>query len=525
MTHHRRQSAGATGTRPGLRWQWRALALALGLAGCSGSQPEPDALAPPRVATPIDLPLEQSLVVVPVRIPLSQLTRAAEAAIPRTLWAIDKPGVACIKAARARIGAKRVKLTPDIKCTLVGTATRGPVTVRSAGPGGGNGVRLYMPVNAQIGARNVAGVLKETAHASAMVTADIDFGIIGDWKPSASVRLSYDWRDPPHIEILGQRIDLTSPADPRLQAMLLELERKLPQELDRLDLKRVVQTAWRAGFTNISVNRDNPPVWMRVTPTALGYAGHRIVGDELELRVALAATTEGFVGERPDKPIPTPLPPPSRPGEASGLRLSLPIVVDYRELEPIVLRALTRLNSKGIVLPGLGRVEARFLSATIYPTEGGRVAVGIKAEAWLAKRGGRPVRGVAWLSAIPVNAPNSARIEWQDLQVAAQTDRPDLNLLTALFGSDLVREELRRALALNLEGDYAKLLGKARAAIANKQVGDMQLVATIHSVSHGQLVAAGQGLFLPVAASGAATLRYAPSSAEAGGPSRPAARP
>lgn len=251
-------------------------------------------------------------------------------------------------------------------------------------------------------------------------------------------------------------------------------------------------------------------MWIRVTPQRLGYGGYRVVGQDVELTLAMVATTEGYVGDRPEPFAPTPLPPPSLATPATGLRVRLPVVADYRELEPVVLKALTKLNVRGIDLPALGRVEAAFLRATIYPTEGGRLALGVETEAPLPASRGAPVGGSVWLAAVPVNAPGATRVEWRDLEMTARTDRRGLNLLIELFDSPAVREEIRAALALNLEGDYQQLLAKARAAIADKPVGDVVLAATIDEVTHGQLMVAGQGLYLPVTARGHAVLRVPP---------------
>lgn len=57
-------------------------------------------LAPPRVDTPIVIPVEQSVLVVPVRTRLAPIAAFAAQSIPRTLWAIDKRGVSCVQAAR-----------------------------------------------------------------------------------------------------------------------------------------------------------------------------------------------------------------------------------------------------------------------------------------------------------------------------------------------------------------------------------------------------------------------------------------
>lgn len=491
--------------RTGRRACGALLAVLVLAAGCS-AEDTTKTIAPPRITAPATLPQQQSVVVVPIRVPLADITAAAERAIPKDLWKIEKSGVNCIKAARLKLGDKRLKITPDFKCTIVGEVRRGPVKLS----GKGKTLRLTMPIEADLGAKNVLGVIKETAHAKAVMTADMTFSVTGDWKPGGTVRVAYDWKDAPHIDFLGQRIELASKADPKLKELIAKAERKLPAELAKVQLKDRVEAGWKAAFTVISVNAKNPPVWMRVTPGVLGYEGYRVDGRDLELTLSLAALTEGFVGDRPADPTPTPLPPPGDPGKGTGITFHLPVLANPQALEPVILKALNKLNAKGIVLPALGKVDAKFLKATAYPTEGGRVAVGVEAEVRLAESRRDPVRGIVWLSAVPQNAPDSTRIEWRDVQMAARTDARGVNLLISLFESESVREEIRTALALNLQKDYDKLLVKVRAAVAEKQLGKFRLTTTIDAVRHGEIAVTGAGLFLPVRAEGKAVLRYSP---------------
>lgn len=58
----------------------------------------------------------------------------------------------------------------------------------------------------------------------------------------------------------------------------------------------------------------------------------------------------------------------------------------------------------------------------------------------------------------------------------------------------------------NFTKDYNKMLGKAGAAIAEKRLGDFVLSAHIDRVQNNIVYPAGQGLFMPVAAEGTATL-------------------
>src|SRR3546814_12327669 len=61
------------------------------------------------------------------------LTRAFERAVPKTLWTINRRLDRCIAPQRVKVFAKRAKVTPDIGCTIVCTATRGPLRLHSKG--------------------------------------------------------------------------------------------------------------------------------------------------------------------------------------------------------------------------------------------------------------------------------------------------------------------------------------------------------------------------------------------------------
>ena len=44
-----------------------------------------------------------------------------------------------------------------------------------------------------------------------------------------------------------------------------------------------------------------------------------------------------------------------------GLQFYIPVLADYEQLEPVVLRALRKLAAKGITLKGIGAVDAEFM--------------------------------------------------------------------------------------------------------------------------------------------------------------------
>jgi hypothetical protein len=477
----------------------------LALAACR-SQPERP--APPRVTEAPKFPLQDSTLVVPISLSLDDLQRSIEASTPRRLWSIDERHRDCVPAQRARLFGKKLKVTPDIGCRIVGEVTRGPLRIAGAG----QRITLSLPVRAQVSAKDVGGVLKsETATGAAVVRADVTLGLDRAWRPRARVDISYGWTEPPGIDFLGQRIRFVRRADKELARVVAGLERDLQREIEKARVKPIAAEAWKEGFAVISLNRERPPVWMRVTPQAMGLAGYRVAGRTVTLTAAAAARVETFVGQRPDDPQPVPLPPQAPPAKSTGLRLFVPVIADYAELEPVVLRALRKLAQRGIRLEGVGHVDADFQKVTVYATGNGRLAVGIEARVEpvgdnFGTRFGK-AEGRVWLTGLPVNAPDSQVIEVRELDIFGGADRMAADLLIRLIESPSVRDEIAASLTQNFERDYQRILAAARQAVAERREGGFRIAATIDEVHHDRVQATGAGLFLPVTLTGSGRIR------------------
>ena len=472
------------------------------LAGCSRGVP-----APHRVDTPPDIQQGASTIVVPVSARLADLQRGIDEQLPRTLWSIDRVEPQCVPAQRVKLFGRKLKVTPDLSCRIVGQVRRGAVTIA----GQGDHLRLTLPVVATISARDVGGIVRQqTATGAATVHADVRLSVRPDWTPQAAVAIDYDWREAPGVTLFGKRITFTDKADARLRDVVATLERDLPRQLARLDVRDKVAAAWRQGFTSIMLNRDRPPVWLRITPRRVSYSGYRVVGDRLELIAAAQAVTETFVGDRPPDPVPGPLPPLARAVGTPSLAFQIPVLADYGQLEPVLLRALRKLAARGIALPHVGAVDTSFDKVTMYATDNGRLAVGVKARVRLRNGLLGESTGTVWLTGVPYNAPDSEVIEIRDLKLTGETNSHSLNLILTLFQQPALLDTIRGSLTQNFARDYAKVLGSARAALADKRQGDFVLSASIKEVEHGRVVPTGPGLFLPVSASGEASIAYRP---------------
>lgn len=478
-----------------------AALLALGsLANCTQKQ----AFAPPPRATDtIGITPQDSVIAVPVTANLAGLAAALEREVPRTLYTINRRGQVCVRSRKVKVAFVKVK-TPKLKCDIAGRVTRGKLRF----VGRGQDVIVTFPVHAEVRAKDIGGVLKqETATADATASARMRLSLDRNWNPQGKVDLNYQWTDAPHIDFLGQRIEFRKEADRELRKVVARLERTLPAELGKLQLRAEIAKLWAKAFTSIELNRANPPVWMRVTPHELQYGGYTLSGTRLSLRLGMKARTETFVGPRPKDPAATPLPPMAKLDAAPGrLVFFIPVIASYKELEPVVAEALVKRSARPFPVPGIGPVTAKFGAIEVYGTTGGKVAAGVSFTATAQDRKFGSAQGQVWLTGVPANEPGSREVTFSELTVTGDTDRTGADLLLRFANSPGFSQTVAAALAQNFEHDYLELMDKITRAISDKREGDLVIRARVDEVTTGRLKAAGQGLYLPVWGRGTASI-------------------
>jgi hypothetical protein len=482
-----------------------ALLIGLALAGCK-QQTVAD-VAPPQATDVAPTPKQTSLIAVPIDADAAMLKAALERAVPKTLWTIDRREKACVPPQRVKVFGRKVKVTPPIACTISGRVTRGALRLR----GEGDEIVVDVPIQATIHARDVGGVLKgETATGSAMAHARVRFDLLSDWRTRGTARLTYGWTRPPGIDFLGRRITFTDEADAKLKPVVRDVERAVNREIARIDIRRQAADIWRQSFTTLVLNRENPPVWMRVTPQRILYGGYRVDGRRIRLNLGLEAITESFVGDRPADPAATPLPPLVHETPRPHLDIFVPVVAGYAQLEPVILRALVKRSARPFELPRIGPVSATFTKVTAYGSPGGRIAVGVSVEAQPQRIRQAPTHGRIWVTAVPVNAPGSAEVRFTDLRIAGDTDGIGGDLLLTLGQSPGFTALIAEALTQNFTRDVEELEGKIRHAIGERREGAFVIRTEVDRFDTGAIKAYGNGLYLPVRMAGSASVDYRP---------------
>lgn len=489
----------------------RAMAAALGIAllliGCEQRNATPFE-PPPRATDKVSYEPQDSVIAVPIRAELSGVRKGVAAAIPLSLWSINMPDTTCIPPKQVGMEVLRFEVeveTPPIQCDIVGEAVRGPVAVE----GQGQNIIVSFPVHAVVQAKDIGGILKgEKATADARVRAVVHLDFDSRWNARASAKISYNWLNAPHIDFLGQRIDLTKAVDKELASIVTTLEQAVPREVNKLNVRSDVARLWSGGFAVASLNERNPPVWMRITPGQLQYGGFSLAGDKLVLDLGLRATTETFVGEKPPGPPKTPLPQRAALDQTSGhMTLFVPVVADYDQVVPVVKNALVQRSKRPFHIPKAGDVMIEMVDVTGYGTTNGHVALGLTFK--LRRAGEERVRseGQVWMTALPVNEPNSRKIAFQDVRITGDTNRRGMDLLLGVAHLPAFGDTIVDALTQDFEGDYNDLMARIGDVIEEVQPGNVVIRAKLTDVETGQLKASGQGLFLPVKGSGTASLR------------------
>jgi len=101
-------------------------------------------------------------------------------------------------------------------------------------------------------------------------------------------------------------------------------------------------------------------------------------------------------------------------------------------------------------------------------------------------------------------------VSFTQFAISGSTDRTGGDLVIKLANAPGLDETIAQALTQNFQRDYDKLMVKIDHAIQQRQEGDFNIRAHIDDVQTGSLKAGSRGLYLPVRATGSASIVLAP---------------
>ena len=467
------------------------LAAAVLLGACSRSDiserpPLVDDAGAPLIVT------QPSTIGALVTMPLAQAIQAANAALPRTYsqdWSNGDDACVDLGLLGKHCVGTKYKYNVgrgDIAITAVGTnAVKLSVQVSLDGQGG---LRGDLPKLLKADAKNF------DAAANVEIVLTPTMGT--DWCPSVAVAPSYHWTKNPRVEIVSRvNVDVSGQVNNVLNSKIPEIVQAVQRSIDCAQFKSQLAAVYGKQTFPIEI-APGQNLHVNVEPLDFAFSGFNV--DTQAIRLAAVLTAKVELSAMPSTPSALPLPSLKTIGVGAPPRISIavplraPFALLQTEAQKLVGGKTFRADTAG------GEVKATLNKVEIYPTSGGKVAVGIDFD---AKLPGKllDTKGIVFVVGTPVaEGPTGVRLEAPTFTRILDNDA--WNVLSALFESQ-IRGELDKGLRYNFAGDVAKakkaLADKLADPTANPQVrarvNDVEIALGRVGVNGKDLVA--EGLF------------------------------
>lgn len=277
----------------------------------------------------------------------------------------------------------------------------------------------------------------------------VDYALDADWRADPQVEVTHGWAQEPRLALGPLKVGVRKPVDAQLTPKLAEAGAEIRAKLMAQDeLRDEVERAW-ADLHRPSQTPDG--AWMAMTPRTLSVGDPRVVGDALEIPIALGARVRLVVGERPpDLPVP-PLPARVPPEGPPGLRIAASIELPWATVSDEVAAVLASTPFESDV----GTVRAT--GAELYPS-GERVALGVS----LALDGSGPL-GTVWFLGRPVLDAASTSVRLEDFDYTVQAGGSWMETANHETLRDTLRAQAAGALVFPYGDGLAERVAKAGA--------------------------------------------------------------
>lgn len=233
---------------------------------------------------------------------------------------------------------------------------------------------------------------------SGVVSGETAIRVTEDWRLVSRTRLRFSWLEEPWVHLkttvdhgrtpLHPLVDLLVRA--KIRRLLATYAKRVDSTLERIDLRRYLETAWRRVHSPQRLASD-PPIWLSVDGVEVGVGPLQGDNDNMLLTPVVAARLRAHVGKQPvGSDAARPLPRNSGFTGRDYSEIQLPIVIEYAYLnallkERVIGRAFEFKNGAKVTIKDVelfaagNRVVARVefdadrIPSRLIPTASGTV--------------------------------------------------------------------------------------------------------------------------------------------------------
>jgi len=396
-------------------------------------------------ATPIEA--QPSTIGALVAIPLDQAIQAANSALPRTYgrdWINGPDACADLGLLGKHCAGTKYKYN----------VARGDIAIA---PAGTNAVKLSVDVSldGQGGFRGDGAKLLKLDAKNFDAAAKVDIvltPVIGqDWCPTIDVVPSYNWTKNPRVEIVSRvNVDVSGQVNDAIKDKIPQITQAVQGSINCTQFKSQLASVYGKRTFPVEVT-PGQILHVNVEPLDFAFSGFNI--DTQAIRLAAMLTARIEVSGAPITPSTLPLPPLKMFGASAPPRIAIavPLRAPFALLQAEAQKLLGGKTFEGDT--PAGRVKAILSKVMIYPTSGGRIAVGIDLDAKLPGKV-LDTKGTVFVVGTPVTD-GKAVVRLKDPTFTRILDNDVWNALSALFDSQ-IRGELDKSLRYNFSGDVEK---------------------------------------------------------------------
>jgi hypothetical protein len=321
---------------------------------------------------------------------------------------------------------------------------------------------------------------------SGIVSGETAIHVAEDWRLVSRTRLRFAWLEEPWVHLkttvdhgrtpLHPLVDLLVRA--KIRRLLATYAKRVDNTLERIDLRRFLEPAWRRLHAPLRVAGD-PPIWLRVDGAGAGIGPLQGDSGNVLLTPVMVARLRAHVGHQPTGlDTPPPLPRNSGPPGREHSEIQLPIVIEYAYLNALLQ---DRVTGRTFEFKNGATVTVRDVELF---ASGGRVVVRVGFEAnRIPSRLIPSASGTVYFSGRPAYDKATGQLTVQELDFDVQTQEY-LHQAAAWLLQDTFVERVRQRLVFDVSKKVSPLLAKFETSFSTYTLTTgITLISRIHEIA------------------------------------------